>query len=74
MIVPLSVEALSINFPLKSVSVPFVVPLITTLAPGNPSFVSSTMVPEIFVWPITVAAIKNRAANNKFLKFFIIEY
>ena len=62
-----------VNFPSKSVSVPLVVPLTTTVAPGNPSLDSSTIVPEIFVWPITVAAIKNRATNNKFLKFFIIE-
>ena len=41
---------------------------------GNPSLDWSTIVPEIFVWPITVAAIKNKATNNKFLKFFIIEY
>ena len=34
---------------------------------------SNEGLPEIFVWPITVAAIKNKATNNKFLKFFIIE-
>ena len=51
-----------------------VVPLITTLAPGKPSLASSTTVPEIFVCPITVATQKKSAANNKFLKFFIVEF